>query len=192
MNADRFRKDIEALEDVTDTHRQEVIDLIAPYKFDLLNTVILPVLMRPFGNDNFRTPVYPYQVIGGEAIALYDTDLKKPALVSSPDIDIEIAPLVDLSYKPIPFWKPSTSSSKEFPFYEYTVGKSKYTAQVNEVYAMYMDYIAHGLRDTLNYAVRGPLAPLNAECIPRTKFDLNSQNLILTIDFSAHWSLIDK
>jgi hypothetical protein len=150
-------------EEAEDRQRDSVIELIHPYKETLLFGIVQPILSIPFQHDGYRTTDYPYQLIGGEAVFyLYNLITNKSPDISSPDIDIEVAPLVDWEHKPIPLWRETSKQSDVFPFFKY----KRRSVEVYPAYVAYMTFVSIELKKALESLISTKLASLNEQCSP--------------------------
>lgn len=151
------------LEEAEDKQRASTIELISQYKQIFLFDIAQPILSIPFEHDGYRTTGHPYQLIGGEAVYyLYNLITKKTIDISSPDIDIEVAPLVDWGGKPIPLWRETSKQSDVFPYFKY----KRRSVEVYPAYVAYMKFVSMELKKALESFIQTSLAPLNAQCSP--------------------------
>lgn len=172
-----------ALEREKDIRREEVIYIVSPIKralldlaisvFDMFKRNIIQTVEGPF-----YTAEYNYQVIGGDAIALVTG---KP--IQSPDIDIEVAPIINAEGSPVGFYRRVGPCSEEvaLPYVKYyrtrrqqdESGEMKTTIlsceiyEVHPAYMVYMFSVRNALQTRFTQMFQDPvLQEFNAICQP--------------------------
>lgn len=146
-------------------HREAIVEFINPYKSSFFN-LIAETFSKPFVSTDkkIKSPQYPYQIIGGDALFFMNSMfpvIEQENLIRSPDIDIQVAPLIEEvggKNKPIVFYEPITNEEKgivsrngvRFPYQVITRGKYKDTIlKVNNACLEYVIFISNIIKNIL-------------------------------------------
>ena len=172
-----------ALEREKDTRREEIIHIVSPIKPALIH--LAKSVFDSFKRNTIQTaegPFYTaelnYQVIGGDAIALITGKY-----IKTPDIDIEVAPIINAEGSPVGFYRRIGSCSEEvsLPYVKYyrtrrqqdesgeikTIILSCEVYEVHPAYMLYMVSVRNALQVHFTQMFQDPLLQgFNSICQP--------------------------